>query len=221
MFLTPSSVKELLTWAYQVAGLSVRELSLLVDQTVPSHLLGNKGWVGQLLEVFLGAQAGSLALPDFPELGVELKTIPVSTEGKPLESTYVSIAPLNNTVGAEWEQSIVWKKLQQVLWIPIIGNRTTPIADRLIGNPLLWQPTPQQTAVLKNDWEEHMEKISVGAVDQIKSSDGIYLQIRPKAANSHALVNAFDENGAPMQTLPRGFYLRARFTREIIASVYI
>jgi len=215
------SVTELLDRTYNIAGLSVKELAHRVDQHVPLHFLSNKGWVGQLLEFFLGAEAGSLALPDFPKLGIELKTIPLSRAGKPLESTYVSIVPLVNTVGIEWSQSVVWHKLRHVLWIPIIGDRETPIGERIIGNALLWQPSATQTVILKNDWEEHMEKISLGYIDQIKSGDGMYLQIRPKAANNRALSNAVGEDGSLIQTLPRGFYLRARFTREIMEAEYV
>ena len=182
---------------------------------------GDRRLIGLRVGFFLGAEAGSLALPDFPKLGIELKTIPLSRAGKPLESTYVSIVPLVNTVGIEWSQSVVWHKLRHVLWIPIIGDRETPIGERIIGNALLWQPSATQTVILKNDWEEHMEKISLGYIDQIKSGDGMYLQIRPKAANNRALSNAVGEDGSLIQTLPRGFYLRARFTREIMEAEYV
>ena len=53
-----------------------------------------KGWAGQLIELYLGATAGSKQQQDFPTLGVELKTIPVSPDAKPLETTYVCITPL-------------------------------------------------------------------------------------------------------------------------------
>lgn len=214
------SLENLLDRAYRIAGLPIALIAERLQKNVPQQLITNKGWLGQLLEHYLGASAASLAMPDFPHLGVELKTLPLSPEGIPLESTYISTVSLFHTVGAVWDESVVWKKLQRVLWIPIIGSRDTPIGERIIGNTFLWEPSIAHAGILKNDWEEHMEKISVGLLEQIKSSDGMYLQIRPKAADSHVLCATFDDQGAPAQTLPRGFYLRTRFTQEILNDVY-
>ena len=47
-----------------------------------------------LLETALGATAGSKAEQDFSHLGIELKTLPINAEGFPLETTFVSLAPL-------------------------------------------------------------------------------------------------------------------------------
>lgn len=52
-----------------------------------------------LLELYLGAMAGSKPEQDFPELGIELKTIPVDAAGKPLETTFVCVAPLTGNSG--------------------------------------------------------------------------------------------------------------------------
>jgi DNA mismatch repair protein MutH len=221
MILPPNSINALLTRAYALAGMSITQIGQQYQQILPPHFLQNKGWVGQLLESVLGAQAGSEAKPDFPLLGVELKTIPVNTNGQPLESTYVSVVPLGHLTDLQWQDSVVWQKLRRILWIPIIGERDHPPGQRIIGNPLLWEPSLHQAQILQNDWEEHMEKISLGLLDQLKSTDGVYLQVRPKAANSKVLCPVFDNDGAVTQTLPRGFYLRTKFTKEIITSSYI
>lgn len=55
-----------------------------------------------LLELYLGAMAGSKPEQDFPELGIELKTIPVDAAGKPLETTFVCVAPLTGNSGVTW-----------------------------------------------------------------------------------------------------------------------
>lgn len=41
----------------------------------PKDLKRDKGWIGVLLEIWLGASAGSKPEQDFAALGVELKTI--------------------------------------------------------------------------------------------------------------------------------------------------
>ena len=84
----------------------------------PDDLLREKGWTGQLIEYVLGATAAK-PTPDFEELGIELKTLPISFKGKPLETTFVSVTPLLNVTGMTWQQSTVRKKLNHVLWLPI------------------------------------------------------------------------------------------------------
>ncbi|WP_462053017.1 MutH/Sau3AI family endonuclease, partial [Vibrio cholerae] len=103
----PTTQQELLTRAQQIAGLSFAELADEAGMTVPPDLRKDKGWVGQLLEWHLGATAGSKPQQDFEHLGIELKSIPVSYTGKPLETTFVCVAPLTGVHGLTWEQSHV------------------------------------------------------------------------------------------------------------------
>ena len=82
----------------------------------------------RLIEWQLGASAGSRPEQDFPDLGIELKTIPIDPQGKPLETTFVCVAPLIGISGQRWEESNVRNKLSRVLWIPVEGSRTIPVA---------------------------------------------------------------------------------------------
>ncbi|MDH5777704.1 MAG: DNA mismatch repair endonuclease MutH [Gammaproteobacteria bacterium] len=208
----------------RVCGLAGNTLGQLADEynfPVPEHLHANKGWQGQLLEAVLGTTASTQAEPDFKELSIELKTIPVNEQGHPVESTYVCTVPLTNNAGLSWESSWVKRKLSTVLWIPILVDKASSISQRVVGQGLLWQPDQQQFEQLKNDWEELMDMVCLGQLDQITAHHGQILQIRPKAANARALTNATDENGHRQQTLPRGFYLRSQFTRELLQQNFI
>ncbi|VEI46616.1 DNA mismatch repair protein MutH [Actinobacillus equuli] len=42
------------------------------------------------------------------------------------------------------------------------GERQIPVAERHIGQPILWTPSFEQEQQLKNDWEELMEYIILG-----------------------------------------------------------
>ncbi len=217
---TPTSQSELLLRAEQIAGLSFAELAAEAGMVVPPDLRKDKGWVGQLLEWHLGASAGSRPEQDFAHLGIELKSIPISHSGKPLETTFVCVAPLTGVHGLTWEQSHVRNKLSKVLWIPVQGEREIPLADRRVGSALLWSPNQDEEAQLKADWEELMELIVLGNVAQITAKHGEVLQLRPKAANGRALTEAYGINGRPIKTLPRGFYLRTQFTAQILQRYY-
>ena len=218
---TPKTEQELLTRANALAGMTLGELAHMANITVPPDLRRDKGWVGQLLEWHLGATAGSKPVPDFAELGIELKTIPVGYHGKPLETTFVCVAPLIGLHGLRWENSHIRHKLARVLWIPVEGERDIPLADRHVGSPLLWSPSPEEEQQLRQDWEELMDMIVLGQVEQITARHGEVLQLRPKAANSKALTEAYGANGQPIKTLPRGFYLKTQFTAGLLEKYFI
>jgi DNA mismatch repair protein MutH len=212
----PKSEAELIQRAADIAGLSFQELADEAALQVPKDLTRNKGWVGQLLEWHLGAAAGSKPQQDFIDLGIELKSIPISYAGKPLETTFVCVAPLIGIHGLTWENSHVRQKLSKVLWIPVEGEREIPLAQRKVGTPILWSPSRDEERVLKQDWEELMEMIVLGQVEQITAKHGEMLQLRPKAANSRIVTDGFGASGKPIKTKPRGFYLRTQFTHKIL-----
>ncbi len=212
----PRSEQELIERAMDIAGVTFAELAEEAGMPVPPDLRRDKGWVGQLLEWHLGATAGSKPQQDFEQLGIELKTIPISYSGKPLETTFVCVAPLMGVHGLRWENSHVRNKLSRVLWIPVEGEREIPLAERRVGSPLIWSPTAEEELQLKTDWEELMELIVIGQVEQITARHGEVLQLRPKAANGRVLTEAYGASGKPIKTLPRGFYLRTQFTAKIL-----
>ena len=212
----PKTTEELLSRAQAIAGLSFGELAAQLGIPVPPDLKRDKGWVGMLLETALGATAGSKAEQDFRHLGIELKTIPINAQGYPLETTFVSLAPLIQNSGVNWQNSHVRHKLSRVLWIPIEGSRSIPLAERRIGTPILWQPSEQQERQLQRDWEELMDYIVLGQLDKINARLGEVLQLRPKGANSKSLTKGIGKNGEIIDTLPLGFYLRKAFTHEIL-----
>lgn len=217
----PTSESVLLEQAQRLAGLTLGELGVLAGLSVPVDFKRDKGWTGVLLERWLGASAGSKPEQDFAALGVELKTIPVDSLGRPLETTFVCVAPLTGNSGVTWESSHVRHKLKRVLWIPVEGSREIPIASRRVGTPLLWSPSEREEQQLRMDWEELMDLIVLGQVESITARHGEVLQLRPKAANSKALTEAVGQHGQPILTLPRGFYLKKNFTRALLERHFL
>ena len=212
----PQTLEQLLSQAQSIAGLTFGELADELHIPVPPDLKRDKGWVGMLLESALGATAGSKAEQDFSHLGVELKTLPINAEGYPLETTFVSLAPLVQNSGVKWENSHIRHKLSCVLWMPIEGSRHIPLRERHIGTPILWKPTVEQERQLKQDWEELMDLIVLGKLDQITARIGEVMQLRPKGANSRSITKGIGRNGEVIETLPLGFYLRKAFTAGIL-----
>lgn len=216
----PNSLDELLLRAETLAGLTLGEVAEAAKIKVPSNFKREKGWTGQLIETCLGASAGSKTRQDFAKIGVELKTIPIDEYGRPLETTYVCYAHLTQIAGIEWSSSNVKNKLQQVLWVPIQGERTITPANRIIGTPFLWTLNNEQEKQLQQDWEELMDMIALGNIEEVTARHGQYLQLRPKAANGSTVTTAIGKNGQSIETRPRGFYLKKDFTQQILSNQF-
>jgi DNA mismatch repair protein MutH len=214
----PSSEEELRARAEWLSGRTVGEIAALLGIPPPLAGVRGKGKVGDLLERALGAEAGSAAIPDFPHLGIELKTIPMGTRGVPRESTFVCTISLGDADRAEWETSVARAKLRHVLFVPISGDAKLAPHERRIEQPVLWRPTRDQEQILRGDFEEAMGTIGAGGIEAVTARAGRWLQVRPKAATGSVRTVSFGPDGEWIATVPRGFYLRATFTRALLAD---
>lgn len=216
--LAPRDLHELEQRCQQIVGQPISCLAEKLNINIPDNLLHAKGWIGQLLEAYLGATAGSKATPDFPDLGIELKTIPVNKQGNPLESTYVCTVQTNNN-SLNWRDSWVYNKLKSVLWVPILSNPELAITDRIINKPIFWHMDESTEDILRTDWEELMDMLQLGHAKDLSAKFGTYLHIRPKAANNSTLINYTDADGVATKIVPKGFYLRTSFTKHILRGL--
>ena len=205
----PASVNELLKRAWALEGLSVGALASRLDVSVAGEPVRTKGKVGELLERALGA-TGTGAEVDFPDLGVEMKTVPFEN-GKVVESTFVCALPLMDTDRAEYATSWVRRKLSRVLWVPVHERER-------IGKAKLWEPSPDEDSALKNDFDEIIGRIAIGDIEGLSAHVGDVLQLRPKAATGSVRTTAPGRDGELVSTVPRGFYLRARFVAGILGA---
>lgn len=214
-------ISKLLELCKQIAGITIYDLTTILNVTCPTSLKSNKGWIGQLIESYLGVKINNLPTVDFPHLGLELKTIPINIKTlTPTESTYICTAPIND-INLHWEKSVVYQKLSKVLWVPIESSAKLNLYSRRIGKPFLWQPNKKQAMILKNDWYELTEILRIGKLGSLSAKYGKYLQIRPKAANCKVkLINYKTIDEEHIKTVARGFYLRANFTKQILAKFF-
>ncbi len=215
----PATKDELLKRANTLAGKTLGELAKEGQDHVPLSLVHAKGWIGQLIERTLGANAANLDQPDFIHLGIELKTLPVTSMGHPCESTYICTASIP-PIDPDWEHSRVWRKMAKILWIPIESNSEKPLLAQRIGTPILWSPTAEIAAQLRLDWEELTELLTLGHFEDLSAHRGKYLQIRPKAANAKTFIQVIDHQGNTISTVPKGFYLRPLLTKQIVQAHY-
>jgi DNA mismatch repair protein MutH len=198
-------------------GRTLGEVARYLGTTVPGEPRRAKGFAGQLVERALGLANSSRPEPDFAALGIELKTVPVDAQGKPLESCFVASLDLA-AVDRRWEVSPVQKKLARVAFVAVHAERTQPLPARLIGRARLWSPSDAERAQLQSDYEEIVELIDAGFLDRVTAHQGVFLQLRPKGRSAAHLRSALDEEGAPVRAPPRAFYLRRTFVAHVLGG---
>jgi DNA mismatch repair protein MutH len=204
----PRSREELLNRALALEGRALFDLARDVGFNLGELGLHGKGKIGALLERALGATGGSSATFDFPDLEVELKTVPLGENGRPRESTYVCTLQLLEADRAEWNTSWVRRKLSCVLFVPYDDGR--------VGRSTLFEPTEEDDAILKHDFDDIMGILGTGGIEGLTGHVGRALQVRPKAAHSLVRTKAIGPDDAIVSAVPRGFYLRAGFVGGIL-----
>ena len=197
----PQSLEELKSRLESLTGKTLLELADKALVELPRNTTSGKGFTGELLEILLGASAGNLPVPDFPQLKLELKTLPVDENLKPLESTFICHAPLINKL------------------VFVLAPRNLPFAERKIMGFHFFKPSTEELSLIKEDWEELMEMVSLGQVQQITARYGTIIQMRPKAADGSQLTDCIGPDGTMIKTRPRGFYMRRAFTQKLIDKI--
>jgi DNA mismatch repair protein MutH len=212
----PTSIEALLERARGLTGGTVGEVAATLGASLPPSTTQGKGFVGTLVEAALGATAGSKSEPDFQDLGVELKTIPLDAAGAPRESTFVCSVPLTTIAEVELDESPLWHKLRRVLFVPIEADG--PLEARRFGASFLFEPTDEERRALRADWDLLAGLLATGDVESIDATLGDVLQIRPKGRNAADRTwVALGDDGIEA-TPPMGFYLRARFMAGVVRS---
>lgn len=200
-----------------ILGRSIGELATIAKVALPESNLACKGISGQLIEIFLGANAHNLSEPDFINLQIELKTLPVNQDLVPQESTFICSADINPERFILFERSALYHKLKHVLFVLLQAPKGLAIKDRRIIGYFFYQPSKEELELIATDYNEFCELIFSSQARNINGSLGNIIQMRPKAANSNVFTPIRDNQGQTTYVSPKGYYLRARYTKQLVA----
>ncbi|MBU3827548.1 MAG: DNA mismatch repair protein MutH [Candidatus Anaerobiospirillum merdipullorum] len=215
----PHTLDELRQRLELICGKTISELAGALNLSIPQGNTHSKGYTGGLIELYLGAAAPNLGAPDFPFLGIELKTVPVDELFTPIESTFICHAPIKDIRGLDFYHSTLYAKIRLTLYVFVLTAKKMPIRQRRVVDYLLYQMPPADLLQVKADYDELMELITQGQGKQITARIGTLVQLRPKAPNGQRLTAIVDEDGAVSTTRPRGFYMRRSYMAKICKLV--
>ncbi len=188
---------------------------------MPAGALRSKGWAGRVIERELGAGDGGGQGPDFADLGVELKTVPVDRHLSPAESTAVCHIDPVAIAGESWATSYVRKKLARVLLVAleVEPGQVASVGDRRVVAVRLWSPSSDEENLLRTDFELFVrDYFRCGRAAEITGHLGKVLQVRPKARRASDLRLAFGADGKPTRIGRCGFYHRPAIVCGILRS---
>lgn len=205
----PSNETELVLRARALSGRRVGELADALAIALPTEPRRAKGFVGQLVELALGADVDAGERPDFVKLGIELKTLPIGRNGRPAESTFCCSVDLGAAESARWEGSRLRRRLARVLFVPVESAKLGALPDRRFFSPILWSPSEDEKKTLRDDWQLLMGRLGAGL--PVSAHLGEALQLRPKARDARVQVRVRGDARRPV-----AFYLRAGFTSVIL-----
>jgi DNA mismatch repair protein MutH len=211
----------LLAHARALIGVELGELAEQLGVAAPRGATRTKGWAGQIIEHELGVETGGARGPDFSELAIELKTVPVDERLAPRESTAVCQIDPIAIAGESWRTSYARKKLERVLFVALETRPGAPISERRISAVRLWSPAREEDDLLRADFELFVrEYFRRGRAEAITGHLGRVLQVRPKGRNAADLRAGYDEQGRPTRVGKCGFYLRPGFVASILQGCW-
>jgi len=214
----PNEKESVVNFAKKLKGKTLRNSC---ESDVINHLYSGKGNFGQVLEkYYFGYEPNSVAEPDFPEIGMELKSSPLKEVKvevfRAKERLVLNIINYFNVVNQEFETSDFYKKNSNILLVFYLYESGLDILDFTIKLVDEWSFTETDLEIIKKDWEIINKKIIDGKAHELSEGDTFYLGACTKGANSRSLRKQPNSEALAMQ---RAYSFKMGYVNHIIATI--
>lgn len=184
-----------------------------------------KGSAGLIVENLLGIPNNNRDESDLPEIGCEVKILPISInkngQVKVKEPTAIQMIDYFSVANETWETAKLRKKITLTFWIVYLAKekgKKLSQDDYIIVDYLLENPNPPTISVFQKDWEEIQTYIRNGLADKLSCSMGVFIEPKTKGANNKDLTDAPDGKGGKVKVRRRAFYFKKNYTNSEILS---
>ena len=186
-----------------------------------------KGASGLIVENLLGIANNNEADADIPEIGCEIKVLPLQKnrngEIKAKEPTQIQMINYFEVAKETWENAKIRKKITLTFWVVYLAKENSISLnqnDYKIIDYFLDHPDHSKMEIFKKDWEDIQNYIIKGLGDKLSCSMGKYIEPKTKGANNQDLTNAPDGEGGTVRVRRRAFYYKKNYTNsQIIPNI--
>jgi len=182
-----------------------------------------KGASGLIVENLLGIENNNFADADIPEIGCEVKILPLQKnrngEIKAKEPTAIQMINFFEVASETWETAKLRKKINLTFWVVYLAKQNGKALnqdDYVIIDYFLDHPNNVQNLVFQKDWEYIQSFIRNGLSDKLSCSMGQYIEPKTKGANNQDVTDAPDGKGGIIKARRRAFYYKKNYTNKII-----
>lgn len=178
-----------------------------------------KGASGLIVENLLGKKNNNEDEPDIPEIGCEIKVLPLqkNRDGliKAKEPTQIQMINYFQVNSENWDNAKIRRKINLTFWIVYLAkiNSTSLLQDDYrIVDFFVDQPNDSIQEIFKKDWEAIKNYIKEGLADRLSCSMGTYIEPKTKGKNNQDLTPAPDGHGGKIMVRRRAFYYKKNYT---------
>lgn len=182
-----------------------------------------KGASGLIIENLLGIKNNNRTEADIPEIGCEIKILPLQKNRngdiKAKEPTAIQMINYMEVAKETWETAKLRNKITLTFWVVYLAKKDGRALNQneyVIVDYFLDHPNDIQNSVFRKDWEEIQKYIQTGRADQLSCSMGEYLEPKTKGANNQDRTDAPDGKGGTIKARRRAFYYKKNYTNTAI-----
>lgn len=166
-----ASAEEIAERARSLVGRTLIELYPSAPM-VPSSP-ATKGVVGRIYEAYFDIPQNSIAGPDFPGAGIELKSVPIlltGSEARAKERISVGMIDFDRLRVEVWDTASVRKKLDCMLLIFYGWQPLQPIARFKTLAAGVWSPDAETWRAVEADWHTIRSHVAAGRRGEVSES---------------------------------------------------
>lgn len=182
-----------------------------------------KGSLGHILEKhYFHYDINSNSVPDFEEVGIELKTTPYKINKNKSKSAkerlVLTMINYLNIIDENFDDSHLLEKCQLLLLIFYLYNKEIDKLDYQINYVDLFSFPENDIKIIKSDFEKIKKKIADGEAHNLSEGDTLYLGACTKSSSSK---DRRKQPNSKIKAKPRAFCLKSSYMTCILNNYVI
>src|SRR4029079_6817419 len=138
-----------------VEGKTIRDVASLLGTSVGR----DKSAAARVIRLLVGQKAKG-RLGDFERFGVELKTVPIDSRDRPVESTSFPSFIHEELQYETWPDSDLLGRLNRILFVPIRRSKGQDQGEGVVQKAFFWSPPEADLVGISGEWERYRQLIS-------------------------------------------------------------